>query len=171
MWIMGLAALLFLLGGIFAGVDGDLANMVVAFAISAGLVTTAVYFFLQQAMSNVFLSGLVENIREVEMGTATYEDTTISLETETTQFQACISALIVTTRNPSRYLIVGHHRIFVTGLVYSLVTLILGWWGIPWGPVYTIQTLWRNLRGGHRRTVGELVEEIRTAAAAEEGQT
>lgn len=171
MWIMGLVALLFVVGGIFAGVDGDWDNMFVAFAISVGLVITAIYFFLQQVKSNLFLSGLIENIREVQMGTATYEDTNISLETETTQFQACISALIITTRNPSRHLIIGHHRIFLTGLVYSLVTLALGWWGIPWGPVYTAQTLWRNLKGGNQRTVGEIVEQIRTAIAAEESQT
>lgn len=171
MWITGLAALLFLIGGIIAGVEGDSLNMIVAWAISAGLAMVAIYFFLQNARSNRFLNVLVDNIREVEMGVATYEGATISLETEITQFQACISALIISTRNPSRYLIVGHNHIFVIGFVYSLMSLILGWWGIPWGPIYTIQTLWRNLRGGYRSTVGEILEELRTASAAEEGLT
>jgi hypothetical protein len=31
---------------------------------------------------------------------------------------------------------------------YSLVTLLLGWWGIPWGPIRTIQALVVNLTGG-----------------------
>jgi hypothetical protein len=25
---------------------------------------------------------------------------------------------------------------------------VLGWWGIPWGPLYTVQSLVRNTRGG-----------------------
>jgi hypothetical protein len=34
------------------------------------------------------------------------------------------------------------------GLIYSFGTLLLGWWGIPWGPVYTVQAIARNFRGG-----------------------
>lgn len=24
------------------------------------------------------------------------------------------------------------------GVIYSLVSLLLGWWGIPWDPIYTV---------------------------------
>jgi hypothetical protein len=34
------------------------------------------------------------------------------------------------------------------GLPYSLGTLLLGWWGIPWGPIFTVQAIAKNLRGG-----------------------
>jgi hypothetical protein len=34
------------------------------------------------------------------------------------------------------------------GLPYSFGTLLLGWWGIPWGPIYTVQSINRNFRGG-----------------------
>jgi hypothetical protein len=30
------------------------------------------------------------------------------------------------------------------------VTWLLGWWGIPWGPFYTLQALVQNLRGGRK---------------------
>jgi hypothetical protein len=26
--------------------------------------------------------------------------------------------------------------------------MLLGWWGIPWGPIYTIQSFWVNFTGG-----------------------
>ena len=29
-----------------------------------------------------------------------------------------------------------------------LTSLLFGWWGIPWGPIYTVQTLWQSFRGG-----------------------
>src|SRR5712691_4447206 len=33
---------------------------------------------------------------------------------------------------------------------WSLLTGLVGWWGIPWGPIFTIQTLVRNARGGRQ---------------------
>lgn len=31
---------------------------------------------------------------------------------------------------------------------YTLITLLLGWWGIPWGPIYSIGAIATNLQGG-----------------------
>jgi hypothetical protein len=39
----------------------------------------------------------------------------------------------------------------------TLVTVLLGWWGVPFGPVFTCVALYRNLRGGHEHTVGQLL--------------
>ena len=32
----------------------------------------------------------------------------------------------------------------------TLVTWVLGWWGFPWGPIYSVHALFRNLLGGIR---------------------
>jgi len=32
----------------------------------------------------------------------------------------------------------------------SLKTLLLGWWGIPWGPIYSVQAIFSNLFGGEQ---------------------
>jgi len=32
----------------------------------------------------------------------------------------------------------------------SVITWLLGWWGIPWGPVYSVHALWTNMLGGER---------------------
>jgi len=32
----------------------------------------------------------------------------------------------------------------------SAVTALLGWWGLPWGPPWTLRALWRNMMGGDR---------------------
>ena len=34
------------------------------------------------------------------------------------------------------------------GMTYILISVLLGWWGIPWGPIWTIQSLYINLKGG-----------------------
>jgi hypothetical protein len=36
-----------------------------------------------------------------------------------------------------------------------MVSLLLGWWGVPWGLIYTPLTLWSNLSGGREVTAGE----------------
>jgi len=41
---------------------------------------------------------------------------------------------------------------------------VLGWWGIPWGPIWTISTIVTNLRGG-RDVTNEVVRSMATPVA------
>jgi hypothetical protein len=59
-----------------------------------------------------------------------------------------MSFLIMTFKIPSRYYIKGYHNIDLIAGIYSLITFIFGWWGIPWGPLYTIQVIGKNIAGG-----------------------
>lgn len=64
-------------------------------------------------------------------------------------FESCISLVLVTLRRPSDiHFLRGQERGFVRGLPYTLVSLLLGWWGLPWGVIYTPLTLITNCRGG-----------------------
>jgi hypothetical protein len=64
-------------------------------------------------------------------------------------YQYCISLVFVSYRRSSgiKSIRPGQSAV-VVGLPYSLISLVAGWWGIPWGPFWTIRTIWRNLRGG-----------------------
>ena len=69
------------------------------------------------------------------------------------QYQYCVSALVITfKRGTDIYFIRADESPTVKGLAWTLLTLLAGWWGIPWGPIYTVQSLWVNLRGGHDMT-------------------
>lgn len=60
-----------------------------------------------------------------------------------------ISIILMTFRRSSDiYFIKSNENSVVKGLGYTFLTLLLGWWGIPWGPIYTIGALYRNLSGG-----------------------
>jgi len=64
-------------------------------------------------------------------------------------YQYCISILILTFRRPSDiYFIRGGESAVTRGLGFSLISLFLGWWGIPWGPIYTIGSFVTNFKGG-----------------------
>jgi len=64
-------------------------------------------------------------------------------------FQYCVSILIMTFRQPTDiYFIRNGESTLKHSLGFSIITLLFGWWGIPWGPIYTIGSLYTNLTGG-----------------------
>jgi len=64
-------------------------------------------------------------------------------------YQYCISIIVMTFKRGSDiyYIRPGENRI-VKGLGFTLLSLVAGWWGFPWGPIYTITSLVTNLGGG-----------------------
>lgn len=70
-------------------------------------------------------------------------------------YQYCVSAIFMTYRRPSGiYFVRGNESAIGKGLHYSLISLLAGWWGFPWGPVSTIGTLVNNFGGGTDVTSG-----------------
>jgi hypothetical protein len=63
-------------------------------------------------------------------------------------YEYCISLIAVTLRRPSRPILVKPEWAWVRGLPYVGVSLFLGWWGLPWGIIYTPLTIFTNLSGG-----------------------
>lgn len=67
----------------------------------------------------------------------------------------CISIVVLSFKRPSAvYFIKRGDNAFAKGLPFTLVSLLLGWWGIPWGIVYTIGALVTNTGGGKDVTAG-----------------
>ena len=64
-------------------------------------------------------------------------------------FQYCISILVMTFKRSSDiYFIKAGESAVKHGLGYTLITFVFGWWGIPWGPIYSVGSLHTNLSGG-----------------------
>lgn len=84
-------------------------------------------------------------------------------------YEYCISILILTFKRPSRLFFVraGESRLR-HGLAYSFISLFLGWWGFPWGPIYTIGSLFTNLSGGKDVTADVLASMSKAAMQPEE---
>ena len=80
-------------------------------------------------------------------------------------FQYCISIVVLSFKRVSDiYFIKGDESAFGKGAGFSLVSLVCGWWGIPWGPIWTIGSLITNCRGG-RNVTSEVMQAISTKAA------
>jgi|SRR5215472_98199 len=64
-------------------------------------------------------------------------------------YQYCFSALVVTvTQRTGIYFVRSGESRVGKGLMWTLLTLVTGWWGIPWGPIRTVHSVWINSRGG-----------------------
>jgi len=64
-------------------------------------------------------------------------------------YQYCVSLLVITLRRSSdAYFIPAGESSVSKGLPWTLLSLVMGWWGIPWGPIFTVQSLIVNFKGG-----------------------
>jgi hypothetical protein len=83
------------------------------------------------------------------------------------RFEYCISLLFFTLRRQSRvYLTESWQERYLRGLGYSVLALLLGPWGVPWGLILTPRAVWVNLTGGVDETdsvLGGLDEPVQPA--------
>jgi len=64
-------------------------------------------------------------------------------------YQYCISILVMTFKRSSGvYFIRGGESTIKPGLGFTILSLVLGWWGIPWFFIWTTATTVTNCTGG-----------------------
>jgi hypothetical protein len=81
-------------------------------------------------------------------------------------YQYCISVVFMTFKRPSSiYFIPSHKGPLLNGLLFTTLSTLLGWWGIPWGPIYTIESMWVNSTGG-RDVTREVMASVSLPVAA-----
>ncbi|MBN2612540.1 MAG: hypothetical protein JXB00_13370 [Bacteroidales bacterium] len=68
-------------------------------------------------------------------------------------YQYCVSIVVLTFKRPSSiYFLRAGESGFSKSIIFTLISSLFGWWGIPWGPIYTIGSLVTNLGGGKNVT-------------------
>jgi hypothetical protein len=61
----------------------------------------------------------------------------------------CISIVALTLKKTSQpYFIKSGEDVSKYRTKYTVLSLLFGWWGLPWGPIYTIQGLKANKHSG-----------------------
>lgn len=64
-------------------------------------------------------------------------------------YQFTISLIVVTFKRTSGvYLVRANENPVVKAMPFLFLSFFFGWWGIPFGPKYTIESIRTNLRGG-----------------------
>lgn len=83
-------------------------------------------------------------------------------------FQYAISVIVMSFRRASDiYFIRAGESTTSKSIGFTLLTLVVGWWGIPWGPIFTIQAVVTNCRGGKDVTKEITASLVRPAPASQ----
>jgi len=68
-------------------------------------------------------------------------------------YQFTVSLIIVTFKRTSDvYLVRNSENAAKKGLPFTLLSLVFGWWGIPFGPLYSLESIRNNMKGGKEVT-------------------
>jgi hypothetical protein len=80
-------------------------------------------------------------------------------------YQYAVSVLVMSFKRPTEiYFLRAGQNAVVPGLGYTLLSAAFGWWGFPWGLIYTPTVLYSNLRGGKDIT-DEVMHDLRSRFA------
>ena len=72
-------------------------------------------------------------------------------------YSYCISLLVISfKRSTGIHFIKSNENAFNRSMPYSLISLLFGWWGMPWGIMYTCSSLFTNIKGGKDVTLEAL---------------
>lgn len=98
-------------------------------------------------------------VRGVEKLTVEQLEVELALGGRFVFYEYCVSIVIATMRRPSDvYFLPADDLGIVRGLPYVLLSFFFGWWGIPFGLLYTPMTIFTNLCGGRELSETETAE-------------
>jgi hypothetical protein len=81
-------------------------------------------------------------------------------------FTYVFSVLVMSFKRGSVvYVVPPGESAIAAGLKYSGLSLLVGWWGLPWGIIWTIMALVKNFQGGTDVT-DQILARLRAASAA-----
>lgn len=173
MFLVLMVAILFAGGAIYNLVQGDLENFVVSGAIAELFYCIYAFHKNEKQKGKALNAWLIENQAAIYAGNAMYHGKRIELETPLTQMQFCLSLIVFSVKIPSRYMLRDEAGIAFYAVLYTVGSWLFGWWGLPWGPIYTIQATCQNLTGGLKKQVQDilpvLIAEVREGAEVKDG--
>jgi ankyrin repeat protein len=156
-------AILYIFAGLFVittGINlynGDFENGI-ACGVTGILLIGLIFLFRREDLTTTrFVSWLKIHKENIYNERARYNETSVLPSTVLAQYQVVFSFVIFTTVLSSRMLIDGTGSASGYKYGFSLITLLFGWWGFPWGPIQTLRVLIRNMRGGQKVTVHEMI--------------
>ena len=159
-YLLLVVAALFLAGFVANLVAGELTigDSVIQLVIASGAVASFLFIRKQAHEREAFLTYLAANADAIRAGTAAFRDQPLTYATRLRNPELVLSFFLVSFRVPTRPVVYASRAERRLRVGCTLVTLVFGWWGIPWGPIWTVQTLRRNLSSAGEVTIAELLE-------------
>ena len=119
-----------------------------------------IYWRFKEEPKGGIYDWLLENKHDILAGIAEYEGTPVTESSEFYQYKYVVSFGFVTLIDTTQHYLPtaknGYLR--TTPWKYSFITLLLGWWCFPWGPIFTIHALMFNFGRARKRTAASLLQ-------------
>jgi len=164
--MLGLIALLGLLGLYYQFQQPTLVGIGLFLAIAITPVCLISKLIIEENGRKAFIRWLTANAAQIDSGKLRYDGYPINAQTVLRTYYFTVSAAIVSMKVPTRFFIDQCHSTGLHSAANTLISFIFGWWGFPWGIVYTIQSIAKNLKGGDSTTVGDLLKMVGGEPAA-----
>lgn len=163
MVVLWIFAGLFLVGAIFniGQTPPRYPDAGVGLAISLVLVFLARCVRRDQLQSHAFSEWLLSNEQDIRRTGIDRDGVIVTLDTEVVQYRLALSLVLLDASLTSRPFFVESPEAASTRRLFNVLSLTLGWWGFPAGPIHTLGALSTNLRGGERRTVEEILFDLK----------
>ena len=148
------------LAGLVANIvtdDVTVGDTIIQVAIACVCSASFVFIRRKQRERDAFFEYIVANQDVIRSGKASFRDQPLTYATRLHTYELVLSFLVISFRLPTRPVVHGS-RAATLRIGCTLVTLLLGWWGIPWGPIWTIRALARNFGASATTTIAELLE-------------
>lgn len=120
-------------------------------AVAAVCATCFAWACLERSRARRFVRFLHDRKEELVASGIEYDRMRLTARSTLVQYEVRVSLLLV------ELTLFTAPRVSGRSLAPNLVTLLLGWWAIPWGPIHTVHTVVQNARGGRTCTVQELL--------------
>jgi hypothetical protein len=159
-------SVLFLAGAIYNLSQGVYDEAVGGVCLSSVLGWLFLFNRLQEKKIEAFLLWLVahkDELKNDRMKTLLWNGIPLQYDSLVTQYSFCTSFLVVSFKQSTGFLFEHSPNKLTANFISILVTFLFGWWGIPWGPVYTVQVIFRNLRGGTKTSIEALIDALEGA--------
>lgn len=171
MFITIFFSIIFIIAGGYNLIIGNFYDAILDVAFSLILLCMFLFFQKEKKKSREFLQWIESNQEQIR-GRGLIHDNgyIIDKSTELVQYFACVSLLVLTIKIPSRFYIKKSLSSNIAMLIYTLSTVLLGWWGLPKGPIYTIYVIFKNITGGNKVKVSKLIEQSSAIKGLESDQ-
>ena len=154
--IPGVCGVFFVYGVYDALRFGHYRDALITAPIGILLVSPLILVVLAEVGHRRFNEWLRANADRIGSEPVSYKGAPITAQTEVVVYYLAFSIVFASFKIPSRYYVVGYHHTIPRQIVFTLLSFLLGWWGIPWGPVYTLQALHINVCNLKRKKLIEL---------------
>jgi hypothetical protein len=162
-WILLVLGIVALVGMTKNIAEREFAEAAVGFMLAVVAIGAFAFVTRARAARADFSRWLRTNAEVLSDSSALYGQQVITRETKVYTFDVAVSLLVVSTRLTSRFFFNEDRSFALTQIGATIASLLLGWWSIPGGPIFTVRAVKRNLDGAPVATVGQFLDETNGA--------